>query len=308
MRKPMLVAACLMASLAPQVGLACDLKLDMPSSIRWRGALGRGYDVFAPTRHVEPVVIEVQHGGDACNYALSIHPEGDSAALQMGTSRLRFDALRSPSSGDSFLDTYTGTPGPAAIEGRFAHQNDGSRVARHDVYLLIPPGQIVRGGYYTGRLTVRLFELKTNGHPVLKNQRSVYLDAYIVPQINASIGHPDYSAERTVSELQLGKLREGAATSASFFVRSNMSYEFRVRSLNQGRLRHDKTDLTVPYRVSINGRDVSSSTDVRALAFGGPTGPDGNEYRLQVSVPAMPSGLLAGTYRDVLTVTVTSIE
>lgn len=312
MDRSKLAGLILLASVAPAAAQACTLHLEAPSSARWRGELSRGYDPFAATRHMEPLALEVRHRGTGCDYTVTFAAEGEPAALRLGGATLLYQALRGPSAARSLLEGNPLDPDSGAIDGRFPHQNEGDRpnLEQHLIYLLVPPGQITRGGQYGGRLTVRLFERKRNGQTVLKDQRAIHLSASVVPRLDAVIGDGGFDNGRNAARLHLGKLKAGSHGSLPFRVRSNMRYGISLGSANGGQLRHDKTDFAVPYQVRVNNRPVSiRGAGLEGLeALGGPTDANGDAYRLEVEVPEAPRRLLAGTYRDTLTVTFTTME
>jgi hypothetical protein len=297
-------------ALAPGLSSACALSLELPGTLHWRGELSRGYDAFASARHLEPLPVTVQHRGSACDYAVTFTAEEMSAALRQGSAELGYQVLSGPSAGRSLVQINGMDAQTAVLQSRFPHQNELERpnTAEHVTYVTVAPGQVVRGGWYAGRLAVRLFERKSNGHAVLKDQRSIDLSAFVVPRIDTVVGGGEFGTGSRHAWLHLGKLQADveAGGSVDFRVRSNMHYGFSLRSANRGRLRHEKGLQGVPYRVRINGHPTRVEDDINAL--GGPTDVNGDAYTLDVSVLPPPRALLAGTYRDVLTVTFTTLE
>jgi spore coat protein U-like protein len=91
-------------------------------------------------------------------------------------------------------------------------------------------------------------------------------------------------------------------------VRANVSYDISISSANEGNMAHtDPSDGSlVPYDLRIDAGSVDLSGGPVTVATGtGPTAGTGERYELELQV-GDPGAASAGTYEDMLQVTVTA--
>lgn len=112
-----------------------------------------------------------------------------------------------------------------------------------------------------------------------------------------------YSVSNGRAVVDLGELRQGPApVPLQLRVNSTGRYELSVSSANSGRLRLGASDWQVPYSVTIGGTPVDLA---KAATLTGPSNSGLTREALPIHITVGDvSGQRAGTYNDVITVTV----
>jgi len=271
------------ADITPRVECSASLR-SVPSFV-WRGASGRGYSDDAPAMWEEGILrVDVSEGN--CPFALVVDTNatllaGASGSIQMILSdspggvdlgRTALDPISSPFSG-------TGSLGEAQEFG---------------IYLSLPEGQTVRAGDYATSVPVRLF-LMESGMPVQVDEAMIDVSA----MVGARLSVDARSFVSGVADVSLGDLSQGFSHSLDFDIEGNTPVSVSVNSANRGSLKHDKADISIPYRAILEGRllDLSAGGDMAMFDLD-PTRARTLSMEIEGDPPQKP---VAGVYADTLT-------
>jgi len=165
------------------------------------------------------------------------------------------------------------------------------------------PAGFAAPGNYVGEVGLRL-----NRDRDLIAQSTVVLHAAVPPRVQMSISGTRSRERGTIAAgpalMDLGTLRDGSAATVFVNVWTNSSVRVSIQSENGGVLRLvDNPRLpSIPYVVSFAGESGSLAAPMLAVRSPAETS-DGDSYPLSVIVPTI-GARFAGTYRDVLTVSV----
>ena len=288
------------ASEAGKPGAGCKLDLRIQSNIHWRGAYGRGYEVFSSEEAVEPVALTVRHEGRPCRFALVAMPQASGATpvLRGPVSALRYDVTRDPRGQTLLSSDYFGTAA-TQILGEFG---PGEGNQSFTVHMALPPGQIVPAGLYTGGVIVRLFELDATMLK-LRDEGPLSMSVPVMPALEVNLAGSAPGARQT--SVDLGDLSNGVERSIGFTLRSNADVRVDLRSANHGTLAHEKGAPGIPYSASINGAAIN----LRARATNWIRWDGNGHFRdlsLDIQIPALPRTTAAGRYKDTIHVTFTA--
>ena len=279
----------------------CRLELSVDNSVDWRGAYGRGYEVFGDLESFETVTISVRHQGAACQFFLTAAPISGSGVntLNGPGNPLTYDLLKT-TSGPSFLSSdFLGTQ-TSRVEGQF---RSGSSVQAANLFVAIPANQLVRGGTYTGQAMVRLFRIE-GGNPELVGEAPLAILAPVASVLKVrSNEFPQGVRESTID---LGDLTSAARRSVDFNVMSNAEILVSFQSANRGKLAHEAGAPGIAYDLLFKGQNIDLSAIGLPSRINHSSGSAEMQVPLEIVVPA-PYGLpAAGRYNDALTITFTA--
>lgn len=275
------------AALAP-----CVLDIETRAEVSWRGLHGRGYEASTPTIS-EPAQVMVRHSGAACSWFVVV--SGVENGLAGPGDTLSYQTLDQPTGRDiSSRDLLGGTG--QRISGIF---RDGDDIAQAPIFVSIPSGQSVRGGFYTGQATLLLY--RDGVSPELIRQVPLSVSARVPPVL--SVSSPSFSSGNSAS-IDLGRIDDGASALIDFSISSNVGVSVRVESTSGGILQHQSGALGVPYTALLGGRSFDLSLGSAVVGF--PVSSAGR-FDLPLSIDVAPgTATLAGRYSDTLTVTFTA--
>lgn len=291
--------------LGPDAGeqTACELSLRTPANLYYRGALSRGYDVFSGQRHQEVLRVEVTHRGAACRWSLSASSQSGASASALsgpGAQTLAYEVRRDPAGENLLTGDYSGL-GPDALTGEFS---DGDAAVEIVLYVEIPPGQMVAAGEYQDLVMMRLF--RDDGVAMdLADERGAWVSVDVPASIEAGIGDILGAGGQSAS-VDLGRLHSGLRRPLNFAARTNTPVEIAFSSQNAGRLRHETAPaISVPYQIIYRGETVSPDGAASA-SFRHVMSTETEIHDFEVEIGDIPGGGVAGSYSDILTITISS--
>lgn len=275
----------------------CRLEMEVDSAVTWHGPFGRGYEVFDAEESIEVAAVSVRHEGAPCRYFLTAAPsEGDENVLHGPAGALRFDILQQPSGPSLLSPDYAGSQF-SRLPGQF-----GAGLGAQEVmlYVMIPPGQFVAGGTYSGQSILRLFRDDPAG-PELADQAPVGVVAPVAAILE--VDSPDAGAGSRAVNLDLGDLTVGIDRTLDFVVRSNAPVAARFDSANGGMLAHHAGAPGIAYRLSVGSAAVDLKNTLATYPLGTPGAGD-LPVPVRITIPAQANAA-AGDYHDTLTVVFT---
>ncbi len=279
----------------------CQLDLDVENSVDWRGAYGRGYEVFEEVESFETVAISVRHIGAACQFFLTAAPLSGSGGntLNGPGDPLYFDLLRT-TSGPSFLSTDFEGTATSRVEGQFG---PGRAVQGATLFVSIPSNQFVRGGTYSGQVMVRLFRTDSGIHELIQESPLIILAPVASVLKVSSQDFPQGTRETTID---LGDLSRAARREIDFNIMSNAQVSVAFQSANRGKLAHGAGAPAIAYNVAFGGENIDLSGAGSSGRINYAPKAQESAVPVEIRVPA-PRGLpAAGQYSDQLTITFTA--
>ncbi len=241
------------------------------------------YSPFAAWNALQTLILTVQNtGAIACSYQVSIPPSFNP--LQFA-GKLSFSISSSSASANSMLTTQTLKP---------------SQSAQLPIILTVPRGQPSLSGYFTSKVG---FALAVAGSPAAQapiDQAIVPLTCTVPPIFEINLAG---SGRKTT--VQFGNLEAGQKASVILQTRTNSDHRLVFQSVNGGYLSlhgHSGPASTIPYSATVDGQPVTLTSPV-ALSFAAESGEASRRVTVTVGDT---SGKLAGTYTDVITVSILS--
>lgn len=276
----------------------CRLRIDTVAT-SW---LINNYDPFAGGAAASAFdVLFVNEGDGECRF----YPRFDTDQATFG---LRSDGIGVGAAVPyTLLDTfgqYDATP----IAGRTIRRTTnqpvvivarGQQLVR---YLFNVPSEGIGGdGLFTQRLLLTAEDLA--GTPL--SQRQVVVGLRVAPSATLTLAGA-FTRTGSQADIDLGNLTEGVApVPLQLHVMSTRGYKLAVESLNGGRLRLAGTEWTIPYTLSIQGKAVRFGENGGYLS-GNPGALHRDMLPLAFTIGDV-SNLRAGSYGDVLTISVSTI-
>ena len=289
-----------------------QIRLDKMNPVNWRGGGGR-YDAFDTAQYVQPIEIRVRkRGGGKCRYAIGVS-EGSSGLfepreLSRHGSKLAYNLYDTASMSNILMDMELGG---ALISGEFRDADAKREINTHTYYWVIPPLQIAPGTRrrYRDRLAFRLHEqvggVYVQRHRKVKNHRARAARVVEVSLVDSGMY---FDANDVSQRLDFGTLRSGQSLDFDLRARGNVSFEVSLQSQNRGVMAHTALRSSVPYSLEVDGvrANLRSGAPVPvASSSGDMTGPEGEVYRIAVTVGSLARSL-GGLHRDSITVTLTA--
>lgn len=251
------------------------------------------YLPFSSMDTMLPVEIALRDTRD-CQLALSFRSIGANK-MTSGAESLRYQ-LRDDAGSEIPADGITRRSLRASGNGVAAGMR--ARIA-------VPAGQASQPGVYRDRILVQLLD----GERVVDAREfepavNVLAQASIAAAGSARSGFSAALGAR----MDFGNLETGKEREVFLFVQSNCTYALRLRSANDGVLRHAENGGragTIPYRAALDGRwfDLSQPVVIQGRTSGLIQPP----YNLRARIGDV-SNKIAGQYRDVITVDVIMLE
>lgn len=272
----------------------CELQLDQPSTIFFRGASSRGYSSTDSRIHIERGDLKIRHRGAACAYILQIEPADGSAQPEMRSvnDAIRFDIRAEGRQGNASNQMIE-------LHGNF-YESQVIKTAAFEIS--IPTGQSALAGDYSGELIATLF-IDNDGIKEFISSGPMRVTTHVQPRVSASIGQ-DASGGQHSANLNFGQLRSGEQKNLSFTVAANTYYQVAFKSLNEGRLRHAHTSSLLDYEISIDGHTLQRDS----LADGTPVmrGQQSSQHDVAIEITGKTATALAGHYSDLLTIVISA--
>ncbi len=245
------------------------------------------YSPFAAWNAQQRLILTVQNTGPlACSYQVSI--PASFYPLRFG-GKLSFN-LSSTSASDGASANFTMTT-PTLNPGKSAQLV---------VLLTVFRGQLSLSGRFTSKVG---FALAGGGTPLTQPP----IDQVIIPLVCTvpPIFEINLAGSGRTTTVQFPSLETGQKTSLVLQTRTNGGHRVEFRSVNGGFLAlqgHSGPASTIPYAAAVDGQPVPLAVSA-ALSFAAEPGE--MSRRLTVTI-GNTSGKLAGTYIDVITVSILS--
>lgn len=256
------------------------------------------YDPFDGTSESVTFTVEAVNGGaDACTVSLAVESAGSSSTryFRWGAEKLRY-VVETPG-GDDYENDIDEPRGSHTIPG-----GAGKKVVI-TLKVKVPSGLIAKASpNYENLLKLRLY--RKNG-PQLGTDKTANATADVERRAQVNIAGASSSwGAWSVDELDFNTLTQGETRSAKVQVRATTGVKIHVDSENDGVLKHKTLPgATVPYELKLNGTVLTLSSGVADLNVSPPVSLEGTSYPMVVTIGDV-SGRPAGSYKDLLTVTV----
>lgn len=291
------LAVSLMAGLAlwtPQAlaQAKCELTM-MPTPTQWViRSDPNGNPQFQGTFNI----VMTNNGQTPCNGAITAVSTGNVRVLEgrVGGSTVPF-SLRDVGSRSDI------TPGTAENLTGVERQIRNGKPYTASVLVTVTPADGTPAGRYTRDITLQF--LMPNGD--VHGQAGVTLVYEIEPSVMIGLAG-EFRRDGSVAVINLGELTEPGTVplNAKVYVRATTGYLMTVTSENRGQLKHTTPGWSIPYGLSLGGREVNLTTpqiisnrDLRART---------DDYPIRLNVRDL-EGKRAGRYSDVLNFTITAI-
>ncbi len=286
----------------------CNLRFEGMGDAEYKGAGGRGYDPFSSSNGMTAVDLTVRNvNSQSCNFFITVSTgqagSYDRKASSGGT-QIRYNVYNGPSSGSEVLrDIFEAT-----FSNSFFGTIGGKQRITLRYYIDVPVLQLVEKGDYRDTLEFGLYAGFPGFFYEREDSENVRVEIPVIPVIDVEIaaGGVRLPLEGASVVLDFGNLQPRASRDFNLYVRGNAPYQVEIASENRGVLRLDDfaTDHnTIPYSLSIDGSNRSLSQPV-FLSYG--TALSGaRDHRGRITIGDFDT-VLRGTYRDVLTISVTA--
>jgi spore coat protein U-like protein len=315
-----ITCACLLAVSSEAAALCINLKfVGVPSIVTFAGATG-GYNVYAPAKHLQTVTFQVQAEatGVTCQYfvALSTGQSGNFnlRKLIQGGKVLSYNVYTD--AGTTVLKAPPSAAQNEVISGTFPVVVGLTQTNSHKFFWTIAPQQIVpvQGTHYAdANLSLDLYSGTLLTSPTRVASAAVTFRTLVASSVDLSLvrsGAP-FNINDTAQLIDFGVLSSGEQREFDLIVRSNNGYAVTMQSENRQVMVHERTPAvadTVSYEVVLNGGavDLSSGAPVQVLSGTGTTPATGMSFPIEFTVGNLSGAEAAGTYSDVINVTVTA--
>ena len=275
----------------------CSVEFVQGASVDWRGLRGRGYEIFDPTQMYEAFELQIRHTGAACRFHVVLTPQGGNAALAGGgAEKLGFDVISGPSGRSLLSPTYNGTD-TSIISGE-APAGRWDTVLQ--LFVSIPPLQMVRAGRYQGGAIARLFVEDKSGRSSPVSETTAFFSAYVPGQIRTQLNG---QAPSGALNLDFGDLGQLPSLSLALNLVTNANVAISLSSANSGKLMHESGKMGVPYSVRAGNVEVAMvGQTILPMSASSPT--QETLVPLVFTVGSVSGTLVAGFYQDTLTITI----
>lgn len=315
------IACTALLGVAYDAGALClNLKFaSVPSVVTFAGASG-GYNVYDPARYLQTVNFQVQAEatGITCQYfvALSTGQSGDfnRRRLVQSGNVLNYNAYTD--AGKTVLKAPPTAAQNELIAGSFPVAIALTQTNSHSFFWTIDPQQVVpaQGTHYTDpALSLELHTETLLGGTARVASAPITFRALVESSVDLSLvasGAP-FNINDTTQLVDFSVLSSGEQRGFDIVVRSNNGYSVTMQSVNRQAMLHERTPVVpdaVPYQVVLNGGavDLSTGAPVQVLSGTGTTPAAGISFPIEFTVGNLAGTEAAGTYTDVINVTVTA--
>jgi spore coat protein U-like protein len=283
-----------------------ELRLEM-DNIEWKERGGAGYSVFSPEEQIQTVRFRVR-STEATPFFVTFGGAADGDGKHKAASQrdeLEFIVCDSVVRRNALKELGFANANEV-IRGTFAVRETEKELS---CVIVVPAGQIRPAGRYTDALRVNLYKGTPDKH-VLSDSKSVVVSIPVEPVTELSLAQSGaaFDAKAALHKLDFGRLTRSKSLGLDLRVRSNSGYSITIESENGGRLKNlDERDTsTLPYELRIGGKQTDvQGAQVKLMKSARQLDASGDRHDLQFSIGDL-RGVTAGTYRDTITITVSS--
>jgi len=255
------------------------------------------YDPFdGVSASVVFTVEAVNQSAEACNLSLAVASAGSSSTRyfrRMGD-KLRY-VVEAPD-GDDYENDLDEPRGWHPLQGGVG------KTKLITVKVKVPSGLIAPAGDYSNMLSFKLYRAGGGGLGSVANApANAVVEARA--QVNIAGASGSWGAW-SVDELDFNTLNTGEMRSARVQVRATSGVTIQVVSQNKGKLKHKTLAAEVPYALKLNNVTMVLDPGPGETDVSPPVSLDGTSYPMVVTIGDV-SGRPSGSYKDLLTITVT---
>lgn len=255
------------------------------------------YDPFdGVSASVVFTVEAVNQSAEACNLSLAVASAGSSGTRyfrRMGD-KLRY-VVETPD-GDDYENDIDEPRGWHSLQGGVG------KTKLITVKVKVPSGLIAPAGDYGNMLSFKLYRAGGGG---LGTVATAPANAVVEERAQVNIAGASGSwGAWSVDELDFNTLNTGEIRSARVQVRATSGVTIQVVSQNKGKLKHKTLAAEVPYALKLNNVTMTLDPGPAETDVSPPVSLDGTSYPMVVTIGDV-SGRPSGTYKDLLTITVT---
>lgn len=286
--------------------IACELVITAPSSVRYFGPDGQGYDSFTTALFDADFFINFENSGtERCEGLAALRSiDGQVALAGYQGVNLSYEVLGLGANQNVVVPAGT----PLDLNRAILLALDPGQ--RQDVRFRfrVTPQQIVPAGTYNQSVSIEFQQIGADG---LVSERQMDLATTVRSSMSIMLYRNAISSgsggqQGRALELDFDRLETGEQMSVSVLVLSNDPYTMRFLSDNGGVLAHTTLgrQVAIPYELTLDGRIVVPNGAIAgAVGTRRATTLSGETSVLAVKIGNV--GLArAGTYEDVLTLTI----
>jgi len=282
----------------------------IPSTVSWVGGTGNGYNPFDASDRVQSVTVTIRKTGGTCSFVIGATTGGGDTfttrVLNGSGNTLPFNLYTTSTRTNVIKDLPNATTSDLIV-GSFTSNGTSTKTVTY--FYDIAPQQIVAPASYSRSMQIKLYEV--NGSTVsLSQTANVNHTATVntLAELSLIASGGAFDSGSTTQSLNLGSMATAQNVGFDMRVRGNTGFDIQLNSQNRGVLKHSDSSVTdtVPYVMKVNGATMNLSGGGGAT-FDGPstkTGITGNVFPVEISVGAQTG--TAGTYTDVISVSVIS--
>jgi spore coat protein U-like protein len=287
----------------------CDFQLQNIGDVTWRGGSNAGYEVYDPRQYTLAVDFSVKVRKSGCAFFVTATSASSSnstdRALVGSLQKLPYQIYRDGSLTTVLKDVPQAGPNDV-LPGPVSKADE---TYSFRFVLAIPALQVVIPDTYRDTIAIRVYE-GTVADASLEAQAQIQFTAAAPSTVDFSFNNDTSFSGPKTSTLDLGDLSTGTTGSMTVRARGNGGFWFSMQSQNGGVLRNASgmNNDAISYVMKMNNIAVPlGSGPANFLGALLPTSPQGISYKLDVTV-GDTSSASAGTYSDVVQITVTSLR
>jgi spore coat protein U-like protein len=280
--------------------------------VDWTGGTNPGYGVFDPAEVVQAVrfKVKLEEGGASSyfvTFSAGVSGSYSNREARYGSEALVYQVYDSSGSQRTVLKALPSAIAGEVLSGTLTYEGEIQELTYH---IVVTPSQIRGAGNYTDSFILTLY----SGALEVYTEEDSRTVAFAVPVTEITglsllaSGAP-FDPEVRSALMDFGTLQKDDQRQLDLRVRSNAGYRVTLESENSGALRHTKPGVAtvVPYTLRFAGAIVNLELGPQTpvLQPGRITDANGDVYDIAVTIGSV-SGAVAGSYRDVITITVAS--
>ncbi len=295
-----------------------DLEVD---DFYWEGSGTNTYDVTDDHNRKQVIDFKITyrpHNNRRLHYFVTCGKGGAQSAsydrkLYKGTDSLDYQIYINNATTKIFKEFPEASVNNDVINGRTPKGNSGSSKEIDKKFRVrIPKLQLVPAGTYTDSFTMRLYEGTVGGSSTEEDFINVNFTTDVAEMLELSILDPGESFDPAKSSYlaDFGSFSTAASIFCDLRVRSNAGYSISLNSDNAGRMKRVSAfEAYFPYQFKLDNNliDLSQGTIEIANATG-LTSYNGDLFSIEIYADPVSSSVVAGSYRDDLTITVASVD